>query len=184
MQRYSSKTLAKRLELIESVLEQAGLFEEYYFPYRPDPIVDPPPWQPSPVDPSPWDIRHIDKVLHERIDHILKLKKDIRTDPPPDDFLNVRLGDLVRFYRGDRDYRLPGNLSQIRLRDLMQFNPKDEITDPAPMDIKHLTVIELENQLHKVNAELVRLESLKGLFSDRLKEVQGAVKAAKKKATK
>ena len=154
MKDLSIEMLAKRLDSIESALAK------FKIPDR-SPIADPP----------PYDYGYLDKLVERRIDHIFKKNPGWISDPPPEDFLNVRVLDLLRRYRGGFTDPAPDDLSNVRLRDIIQRIPGGGFTDPSPVDIRNLTISETESQLHKVNTELVRLNSLKRTLTNRLDEI-------------
>ncbi len=177
MHPYSTKTLAKRIDYLVQALEKAGILNELS---GHSPIADPAPWDHRQIyDPPPWDLGRLEKVIDYRLNKVFE--KQFKTDPPPFDFLNIKLADLVYNYRRGLNYHLPRKLANVSLRELMEYIPGDEVTDPVPMDIAHLSIAELENQLHKINNELVRLESLKGLYNTRLKEISLSSKPKAKK---
>ena len=121
----------------------------------------------SPVtDPPP------DDFVRNRIDDIFRRNPKWITDPPPEDFLNVRVLDLIRRYRGGFTDPAPNDFGNIRLKDLLTTIPGGGFTDPAPDDISRLTAVELETQLHRINAEMVRLKSVERLFANQLEELQ------------
>ncbi len=107
-------------------------------------------------------------LVRARLQEIMGSSLRWFADPPPEDFLNVRVLDLIRRYRGGFTDPAPEDLGTIRLRDLLARIPGGGISDPAPEDLARLTTVELETHLHRINAELTRLESLRGLFRQRL----------------
>lgn len=120
-------------------------------------------------DPPPDDlVRGRGSVFQARMGTILQRNPGWFTDPPPEDFLNVRILDLIRRWRGGFTDPAPDDLTNVRLRDLLQRIPGGGFTDPSPEDIGRLTRPELEAHLHKVNTEMIRLKSLERLISDRL----------------
>lgn len=86
-------------------------------------------------------------------------------DPPPDDFVRLRpdifqtrLIDLIRLIRPNVD---PPPDDIIRFRgDLVST-------------ISRLSRAEVEEQIHKVNAELVRLRSVEQMLNERLANLPG-----------
>ncbi len=118
-------------------------------------------------DPPPRDLVR-GSILEARLGEIYQRNPGWFADPPPEDFLNVRLLDLIRRWRGGYTDPAPDDLAGVRLRDLMQRIPGGGFSDPPPDDIARLTKPELEAQLHRINAEMVRLKSLERLISDRL----------------
>ncbi len=177
-------SIVQRLDRIEQKLSRASVLDDLINP------VDPPPDDLGRIrpeilglrlidlirkfripkgDPPPFDsVRFQGNVLQERLGDILQRNPGWFTDPPPDDFLNVRVLDLIRRYRGGFTDPAPDDLAGVRLRDLIQRIPGGGFTDPPPDDIGRLSRPELEAQLHKINAELVRLKSLERLITDRL----------------
>lgn len=177
-------SIVQRLDRIEQKLSRASLLDDLINP------VDPPPddWariRPEILgmrlidlirkfripkgDPPPFDsVRFQGNIVQERLAEVLQRNPGWFTDPPPDDFLNVRVLDLIRRYRGGFSDPAPDDLAGVRLRDLIQRIPGGGFTDPPPDDIGRLSRPELEAQLHKINAELVRLKSLERLITDRL----------------
>ena len=122
-------------------------------------------------DPPPDDLtRGRGSLFEARLGDILQRNPGWFTDPPPDDFLNVRVLDLIRRWRGGFTDPAPDDLANVRLRDLLQRVPGGGITDPPPEDLGRLTQQEIETQLHKINVELVRLQSLQRLYRDRLNQ--------------
>jgi len=121
---------------------------------------------PDPSDPAPEDF------VRTRVRELVLKNPGWFTDPPPEDFLNVRVIDLIRRYRGGFTDPAPDDLGSVRLRDLITRIPGGGISDPSPEDIGRLTTIELENQIHKINTEVVRLNSLQRMFTERLQELQ------------
>jgi hypothetical protein len=184
-------SIVQRLDRIEQKLSRASLLDDLINP------VDPPPddWgrvRPEILgrrlielirkfrvpkgDPPPFDtVRFQGNVLEERLGQVLQRNPGWFTDPPPDDFLNVRVLDLIRRYRGGFTDPAPDDLAGVRLRDLIQPIPGGGFTDPPPDDLGRLTRPELEAQLHKINSELVRLKSLERLINDRLSKSTTAV---------
>jgi len=122
-------------------------------------------------DPPPFD-RVRSSALDARLADIYQRNPGWFSDPPPDDFLNVRLLDLIRRWRGGYSDPAPDDLAGVRLRDLMQRIPGGGFSDPPPDDIARLSKPELEAQLHRVNAEMVRLKSLERLLNDRLSKAK------------
>lgn len=121
------------------------------------------------TDPPPDDLgRTGGGLLEARLGDILKRNPGWFTDPPPEDFLNVRVLDLIRRWRGGFTDPAPDDLAHVRLGELISRIPGGGFTDPSPDDLGRLTQSELESQLHKVNAEMVRLKSLERLMTDRL----------------
>ncbi len=116
--------------------------------------------------PAPDLVRQ--SAVQARLGEILQRHPGWFTDPPPDDFLNVRLLDLVRRWRGGFTDPAPDDLANVRLRDLLQRIPGGGIVDPGPEDIARLTKSEAEAQIHKINAEVVRLKSIERLLNERL----------------
>jgi hypothetical protein len=177
-------SIAQRLDRIEQRLSRASVFDDLIDP------VDPPPDDLGRIrpeilgmrlidlirkfripkgDPPPFDsVRFQGNVLQERLGEVLQRNPGWFTDPPPEDFLNVRVLDLIRRYRGGFTDPAPDDLANIRLRDLIQRIPGGGFTDPPPDDIGRLTRPELEAQLHKINSEMVRLKSMERLINDRL----------------
>lgn len=94
-------------------------------------------------------------------------------DPPPEDFLNVRILDLLRRWGGGVSDPPPEDLANVRLRDLLQriIGGGGGVVDPAPEDIGRLSKQEIETQIHKVNAEMVRLKSLEKMLNERLQAI-------------
>jgi hypothetical protein len=130
-------------------------------------------------DPAASDLARLGRsVLEERLSEILSRNPGWFTDPPPDDFLNVRVLDLIRRWRGGFSDPAPEDLANARLRDLLQRIPGGGITDPGPDDLARLTKPEIEAQLHKVNAELVRLKSLERMLNERRSQLGGSGKEA------
>jgi hypothetical protein len=126
------------------------------------------------TDPPPDDLQRFrGSLLEARLGELLKRNPGWFTDPPPDDFLNVRILDLIRRWRGGFTDPAPDDFAHVRLGDLIQRIPGGGFTDPSPDDLGRLTQSELESQLHKVNAELVRLKSLDRMLNDRLTTVKG-----------
>lgn len=118
-------------------------------------------------DPPPIDLTRAN-VVDARLNELYRRNPGWFADPPPEDFLNVRILDLIRRWRGGFTDPAPDDIAGVRLRDLMQRIPGGGFSDPPPDDIAHLTRPELEAQLHRVNAELVRLKSLERMIADRL----------------
>ena len=118
-------------------------------------------------DPPPRDFVRANAV-EARLRDILSRNPGWFSDPPPEDFLNVRILDLIRRWRGGFTDPAPDDISGVRLRDLLQRVPGGGFSDPPPDDISRLTKSEIESQLHRVNAEMVRLKSFERLLTDRL----------------
>jgi hypothetical protein len=176
--------LAKRLDRIERALARLGGLDDLISP------VDPPPDDLVRIradllrhrlidlirqlipkgDPPPEDLVRGGgaQLLEARLGDILRRNPGWFTDPPPEDFLNIRVLDLVRRWRGGFSDPAPEDLANVRLRDLIQRLPGGGVTDPSPEDIARLTRPELEAQLHKINAETLRLKSMEQLINDRL----------------
>jgi hypothetical protein len=120
------------------------------------------------ADPAVSDLVRSGATVEERLNEILARNPGWFADPPPEDFLNVRVLDLLRRWRGGFTDPAPEDLANVRLRDLLQRIPGGGISDPPPEDIARLTKPEIESQLHRINAETVRLKSLERLFNERL----------------
>lgn len=176
-----------RLDRIETSLSRLSLLDDLINPVDPSPEdivrVRPEIFQMRLIDlikqsipkgdPPPDDlVRGRGSILAARVGAILQRNPGWFTDPPPEDFLNVRILDLIRRWRGGFTDPAPDDLTNVRLRDLIQRIPGGGFTDPSPEDIGRLTRPELEAQLHKVNTEMVRLKSLERLLSDRLSQFQ------------
>jgi hypothetical protein len=84
----------------------------------------------------------------------------------------VRVLDLIRRYRGGFTDPAPNDLGNIRLGDLLSHIPGGGFTDPAPEDIRRLTSVELETSIHRINGEVLRLQSLGKMLTERLNEVR------------
>jgi hypothetical protein len=124
------------------------------------------------ADPAVADRVRSAGAVAERLNEILQLHPGWFTDPPPEDFLNVRLLDLIRRWRGGFTDPAPEDIANVRLRDLLQRIPGGGISDPAVADLARLTRPELETQLHKVSAEMVRLKSVERMLNDRLSQTK------------
>ena len=120
------------------------------------------------ADPAVSDLVRSGATVEERLNEILARNPGWFADPPPEDFLNVRVLDLIRRWRGGFTDPAPEDLANLRLRDLLQRIPGGGISDPPPEDIARLTKPEIESQLHRINAETVRLKSLERLLNERL----------------
>lgn len=118
-------------------------------------------------DPPPRDFVRANTVT-ARLEELLTRNPGWFSDPPPEDFLNVRILDLIRRWRGGFTDPAPDDIAGVRLRDLLQRVPGGGFSDPPPDDISRLTKSEIESQLHRVNAEMVRLKSFERLLTDRL----------------
>jgi hypothetical protein len=94
------------------------------------------------------------------------------SDPPPEDFLNVRVLDLIRRYRGGFTDPAPDDLGNVRLRDLLARIPGGGFTDPGPDDVKRLTSVELETVVHRIRGEIGRLESLSNVLNEHLTQLR------------
>jgi hypothetical protein len=177
-------SLAQRLDRIERALARFSVLDDLI-----NPVVDPPPDDLARIRPELLRLRLIDLIRHlipkgdpppddlvrwrgspleARLGEILRRNPGWFVDPPPEDFLNVRLLDLIRRWRGGFTDPAPEDLGNVRLRDILQRIPGGGIVDPPPEDIARLTKAEVEAQLHKINAEMVRLKSLERLFHERL----------------
>lgn len=128
----------------------------------------------SPIaDPAPDAyLGHQSDFVRSRLAELVKFNPGWFTDPPPDDFLNVRVLDLIRRYRGGFTDPVPEDFAKLRLGDLLQRVPGGGISDPSPEDIGRLTRTELETQLHKIGAELVRLKSIERVMQDRIQQLE------------
>jgi hypothetical protein len=120
------------------------------------------------ADPAVTDLVRSGSSMEQRLNELLTRNPGWFADPPPEDFLNVRVLDLIRRWRGGFTDPAPEDIANLRLRDVLQRIPGGGFTDPAPDDIARLARPELEAQLHKINAEMVRLKSLERLINDRL----------------
>jgi hypothetical protein len=172
-------SLAQRLDRIERALTRFTWLDDLF-----NPIVDPPPddlgrirpellrlieliRRPPRGDPPALDLTRLrGTAVQERLNEILRRNPGWFTDPPAEDFLNVRLLDLIRRWRGGFTDPAPDDLANVRLRDLLQRLPGGGIADPAAEDLARLTKLEVETQLHKIGAEMIRLKSLERLFND------------------
>lgn len=97
-------------------------------------------------------------------------------DPAATDLRNVRMLDLVRRIRGGFVDPAVTDLANLRLGDLLgRIGP---IPDPPPEDIARLSTVELEAQIHGINAEIVRLKSIEQMLSKRLHEAGKAAAGA------
>jgi hypothetical protein len=133
----------------------------------------------NPVDPPPDDLVRLRPDIFQR--RLIDLIRDviIKGDPPPIDVSRFRglagggteaaASDLFRRIRWFADPP-PDDLWNLRLRDLIARIPGGGggVVDPAPDDIGRLTKPEVEALVHKVNAELVRLQSVEKLLNERL----------------
>lgn len=128
-------------------------------------------------DPPPDDLGRLGSdLVRTRLGDLLRVNPGWFTDPPPDDFLNVRVLDLIRRFRGGFTDPAPDDLGNIRLRDLLQRIPGGGVTDPSPEDLNRMTLSEVETQLHKIGAELVRLKSIERVMQERVQQLKGAKK--------
>jgi hypothetical protein len=179
---------AQRLDRIERALARLSVLDDLINP------VDPPPDDLVRLRPDLLQLRLVDLIRHiipkgdpppidivrtrgsaieTRLAEIMRRNPGWFVDPPPEDFLNVRILDLIRRYRGGFTDPAPDDLANVRLRDLLERIPGGGIVDPGPEDIARLTKTELEAQLHKVNAEMVRLKSFERLINERLSTFNG-----------
>jgi hypothetical protein len=157
MTEQGDRPMEARLEAIErQITLLANQFERFTNGF-PDlsPIADPPP----------------DDIVRRRIQDIVLRNPGWITDPPPEDFLNVRILDLIRRYRGGFTDPAPDDLANVRLRDLLQRIPGGGVSDPSPEDLSRLTRVELESHIHRINAEMIRLQSMERLMTERLDEI-------------
>lgn len=122
------------------------------------------------VDPSPVDYARIDRFSDFAMPGSF-------TDPAPDDFTSnlqsiysARLIDLLHRWKGGFTDPSPNELARIRLSDLVAIAkfPIPKPGDPGPEEIGHLSRVELEGQLHRVSAELVRLRDSERMIKQRL----------------
>jgi hypothetical protein len=186
----SNTDIAFRLERIERSLARLGVLDDLVNP------VDPSPVDTGRIRPELLELRLVDLLRDFRIpkgdpppDDIVRRRwsdfaasvNDIArrwrnpvVDPPPDEFFNVRVLDLLRRWRGGFSDPAPDDLAGVRLRDLFERLPGGVggVGDPAPEDIGRLSKAELESQLHKLSAEVVRLNSMQRMIKERL-EAQG-----------
>lgn len=130
-------------------------------------------------DPPPFDVSRFQgagaNAASARWNEILRRGPGWVVDPPPEDFLNVRLLDLIRRWRGGTSDPAPEDLVNVRLRDLLEKIPGGGggVVDPAPDDIGRLSKVEVEEHIHRLNAEMVRLKSLEKLLNERLESFKG-----------
>jgi hypothetical protein len=106
------------------------------------------------VDPPPDDLVRLRPDIFQR--RLIDLLRDIiiKGDPPPFDITRFRVDDLANLRLRDLLHRIPGGFGGV--------------VDPAPDDIGRLTKAEVEVQIHRVNAEMVRLRSLEKMLNERL----------------
>lgn len=180
-------SIVKRLENVEQLLSRLSIFDDLINPVdpAPDDIVR---FRPDLLnlrlrdllrdiitkgDPPPRDLTRVRAdAVRSRLGELMVRNPGWFTDPPPEDFLNVRVLDLIRRYRGGFADPPPEDLANVRLRDLLQRIPGGGITDPGPEDLGRLSRSELETQLHRINTELVRLKSLERMVSERLSNMK------------
>jgi hypothetical protein len=129
------------------------------------------------ADPPPDDLVRLRPDIFQR--RLIDLIRDviIKGDPPPFDVSRFRGGlapeagvsDIFRRIRWIADPP-PDDLWNLRLRDLIARIPGagGGVVDPAPDDIARLSKAEVEGLVHKVNSELVRLQSVEKLLQERL----------------
>ena len=119
------------------------------------------------TDPAPDDI--VNLKLGELLERI---PGGGFTDPAPDDIVNLKLGELLeRVPGGGFTDPAPDDIVNLKLGELFKGIPGGGFTDPAPDDLRHFSKIELEAQLHRVNTEQIKLDSLKNMISARLEEL-------------
>ena len=124
-------------------------------------------------DPPPSDFSRLGSDVEARAAQLFQRRPGWIADPPPEDFLNLRLLDLIRRWRGGTTDPAPEDLANVKLGDLFRhFPPIHQPGDPGPEDIARLSRQEVEDQIHKVSAEVVRLQSLGKLLNERLGQLQ------------
>lgn len=104
-------------------------------------------------------------------------------DPGPEDFGRTRtfaawrrpgpigdpaVYDLVRL----RDLATQPEFANFKVAELLQRIRPHHGGDPGPSDIVRLPLAELEEQLHRVGAQKIRLESLEKMLTDRISELK------------
>jgi hypothetical protein len=125
--------------------------------------------RPPQGDPAVTDlVRARASAVEARLNELLRRNPGWFADPPAEDSLNVRVLDLIRRWRGGFTDPAPEDLANVRLRDLLHRIPGGGFTDPPVEDLARLTKTEVETQLHKVNAAMVRLKSYERLLNERL----------------
>ena len=125
------------------------------------------------TDPSPEDYVGLNaSLVRSRLGEIVARNPGWITDPPPDDFLNVRVLDLIRRFRGGFTDPAPEDLAHVRLRDLLSRIPGGGFTDPSPEDVGRLTLSELKSHLHRLGAEMVRLRALERVMQERVQQLE------------
>ena len=176
--------ISQRLDRIEQILSQIRI----------PPFVDPAPEDIARLRPDVFHLRLIDLIrntitkgdpppsdlgragVEARVSQLFQRRPGWIADPPPEDFLNLRLLDLIRRWRGGTTDPAPEDLANVRLGDLLRqpvhFPPVHQPGDPGPDDIARLSRQEVEEQVHKVNAEVVRLQSLGKLLNERLGQLK------------
>jgi hypothetical protein len=179
-------SIAQRLDRIEQALAKLS------FLYNPtNPVVDPAPDDLGHLHPEIFQLRLIDLIrntivkgdppprdLGRLLGGIFEARlSDIQrrgpiVDPAPDDLLNSKLLDLIRRWRGGTTDPVPEDLANVRLRELLQRIPGGGVVDPGPEDIARLSKQEVEQHLHRANAEVVRLQSFTKLLNERLGQLE------------
>jgi hypothetical protein len=128
---------------LDSIVQRLDRIEQILVRYQPGII----------VDPAPDDtVRHRPDIFQTGLLELIRRWGGGTTDPAPEDLANVRLIDVIRQGVHIPHIHQPG--------------------DPGPDDIARLSRQEVEAQIHQVNAEKVRLQSLEKLLNERLGQVK------------
>ena len=106
-------------------------------------------------------------------------------DPGPEDFTRTRSIAAFRRPHGDpavhdlvrlRELALQPEFANLQVSELLRRIRPHPGGDPGPSDIVRLTLGELEEELHRVHAQKIRLESFEKMRDDRVAELKRTAK--------
>ena len=80
-----------------------------------------------------------------------------------------RLIDLIRKFRGGVVDPAPEDFVNVRIKDLINIIPGGGVVDPAPEDLARLDKAQLETRLTEIDVARKRLDQLQGMIKDQLK---------------
>jgi hypothetical protein len=109
------------------------------------------------------------------------------TDPGPEDFGRARLAGVFGGRRppiGDpavfdlarlRDLATQPEFANMKVADLLR-RIRPQPGDPVPEDIHRFNIAELEEQIHRLAAQRIRLDSMEKMLNERLAELKKSTK--------
>jgi len=106
-------------------------------------------------------------------------------DPATEDFTRTRSIAAFRRPHGDpavhdlvrlRELALQPEFANLQVSELLRRIRPHPGGDPGPSDIARLTLVELEEELHRVHAQKIRLDSFEKMLDDRVAELKRTAK--------